>query len=76
MNTLNMPGFTAETALYRTSKQYYKSATCTTLVDQRSSSRTVMPQLRRFYVFPGPNGEVCIGFEDFERGISYVAGCF
>ena len=43
MNTMNMPGFTAENSLYRSRKQY--SVTATKFL---SSTADIRPQIRRW----------------------------
>ena len=43
MNTMNMPGFTAEAAFLPTIRTYYKSSSKTT------TQRMVVPQARSYY---------------------------
>jgi hypothetical protein len=77
---MSIPGFTAEAALRdageRQRQRQYRTPAFGQQAEDPSLSRAVVPQIRRFFVFPGPDGTICLGFEDYVRGISYVAGCF
>jgi hypothetical protein len=72
---MNMPGFTAEDALYGASSRHYETTRRNVLADNQPPSGTVVPQL--VYAFPSADGEgICIGVEDYIMGYSYVVGCF
>lgn len=59
MKTMNMPGFTAEASLYKTSKHYSMAAT----LEGVGLSSTLYPQMRRA---TGPSGP--IGFPGQDCG--------
>jgi hypothetical protein len=67
----NIPGFTAESSLYRGGICYASLP----LADTRSHPTEVVPQIHRLIPFYLDSGCLCLGVEDDARGVSYVAGC-
>jgi hypothetical protein len=73
--TMHIPGFTADAALFNQNR-YVADVVSPVFASGQSPHQAVIPQMRRFYTFGGPNGTLCLGFEDYDRGMSYVVGCF
>lgn len=72
---MRMPGFTADAALFSLNR-YVAHVASPVPAPGHSPHQAVIPQLRKFYTFGGPDGTLCLGFEDYDRGVSYVVGCF
>ncbi|BFU92467.1 MAG: hypothetical protein NTAFB01_36540 [Nitrospira sp.] len=72
---MRMPGFTADAALFDQNR-YVANVVSSVAAPGQSPHQAVIPQIRRFFIFGSPEGKVCLGFEDYDRGMSYVAGCF
>jgi hypothetical protein len=71
--SMSMPGFTAESSLYRGSMFRAHSL----LSNDSLKATAIVPQQvkQRIYAFLDEDGCACKGVEDYERGRSYVKGC-
>jgi hypothetical protein len=76
-NIMNLPGFTAEASLSKTTGRY-RSASLDAIPGNEYLVNHIVPQMMRWKVVTTvlDDGTICVGIEDEDAGISVSLGCY